>query len=79
MDRSDPSVHLDSNWVPLGDIGYMTQTKGATARYKFKGRVHQVLVSVVLALNSHRGSPDMGRHDTHGAATYAYDGDLHDR
>ncbi|KAJ2915922.1 hypothetical protein MD484_g4472, partial [Candolleomyces efflorescens] len=34
---NDPEVSLDSAWTPLDEIGYMTQTAGATAKFKFTG------------------------------------------
>ncbi|KAJ2930042.1 hypothetical protein H1R20_g7068, partial [Candolleomyces eurysporus] len=34
---NDPAVSLDSAWKPLEEIGYMTQTAGATAKFKFTG------------------------------------------
>lgn len=34
---NDPEVSLDSAWTPLEEVGYMTQTTGATAKFKFMG------------------------------------------
>ena len=34
---NDSEVSLDSAWTPLEEVGYMTQTAGATAKFKFTG------------------------------------------